>query len=268
MNNKFYVETLDELSSKLRKKFGRVETILDIGCGIRPFAWVRSNSIVCVEPFDVYRKSLISSFGLERLVAIKANLESVTSIIDPSQFSLVTLIDVIEHLSKESGENALRSLIEKGARNILVFTPNGFMPQHAHGPDAWGFLSGSQQEHLSGWDVSDFLSLGFNEFWYVKNLHILDGKTWDGLLAIYSKKEIFKSKFYFWDPQEELNEDPVSCETLIVFGRHNRYSGTVLGVSKNISYRRKIYLPSLSFLPKPLNSSYKTFLQMLIKFLA
>jgi hypothetical protein len=262
---KIHLENLRELSKRLQKKYGKVNSVLDIGCGIRPFGWLRSKIIVCIEPFDDYRKNLVESFGSESLFAIKGDLQTLEDTIDSSQFSIVSIIDVIEHLPKPDGELALKKIIDGGARNILVFTPDGFMPQHSDQKDAWGFDSGSQQEHLSGWIAEDFMRLGFQEFWYVKNLHVSEGKAWHGMLAIYSKKDKFTSKYGFWDPSEKIGAPPKNIKNLVVFGRHNRYSGTVVGTHSHANIGRKIYIPSLQFLPRPVSFAYKRLAALIFK---
>ena len=265
--NKIFFKAMTDLSRQLKRKFGVVDSILDIGCGIRPFGWVKSKSIVCVEPFDDYRKRLTSSFSPEKLITIKASLESVCDIVNPSEFSMVTLIDVIEHLPKDIGETALKSLIRNGAKTILVFTPDGFMPQHAHKFDAWGFSSGNQQEHLSGWSAEDFLALGFNDFWCIENLHSDGNKKWHGMLAIYEQKNIYKHKYGFWDPAEQPNDPPKNVKTLIVFGRHNRYSGTVSGTHADINFACKIYIPSFGFMPNSIRKIYKKIINLILSML-
>lgn len=258
------VKSIPALSKKLKHKYGFFSSVLDIGCGIRPFSWVSSERITCVEPFEPYRKILMSSFGSESLVALKGDFLGVTNVVDVDQFDAVTLIDVIEHLPKEDGVRGLKTLIEQGVERLFVFTPDGFMPQHAEEVDAWGLNSGSQQEHLSGWVVEDFSALGFSEFWIVESLHVENGEVWDGLLAVYEKRrEASSSKFVLWDPVASPNNPPLNPGRVIVFGRHHRKSGTVIGTHQS-KLGRKYYLPSLSFLPQSVRRVYKSLLQFII----
>lgn len=260
------VNTIDELTSQLQSQFGSQESLLDIGCGIRPFHWLKCDQITCIEPFDPYREILISTYGMESLVALKGDFISVTEIVDIRQFSAVTLIDVIEHLPKNTGLEGLQKIIDSGVELFFVFTPNGFMPQHTEGIDAWGLSSGSQQDHLSGWTIEDFSKLGFKDFWLVDSLHHEDGKTWDGLLAILDRRPIRKSGLAVWDPEEAPNTPPDECGTVIVLGRHNRNSGTVKGTHRK-SFDRKVYIPALSFAPPLIRKIYKFFVSSIISIL-
>lgn len=259
------VINIEELSKSLSRAYGSFDSILDIGCGIRPFSWVDSKHITCVEPFDPYRNILISTFGNESLVALKGDFLSVTEIVDAQQFDAVTLIDVIEHLPKNDGYEGIRKIIESGVKLFFVFTPDGFMPQHAEEIDAWGLNSGSQQEHLSGWTVEDFDGLGFTDYWIVDSLHVENGKSWNGLLAVYDIREVGTGRgIGFWDPSEFPNSPPENKDSVLVFGRHNRFSGSVVGTHQN-RIDVKYYIPSLSFAPKQFRAVYKLAIKTILK---
>ena len=262
-----HVKDIPNLTQALQKHFGELDGVLDIGCGIRPFSWLSCQHLTCVEPFEPYRKILITSFGRESLVALKGDLLSVTQIVDVAQFDAVTLIDVIEHLPKEDGAKGIQQIIDAGAELFFVFTPEGFMPQHAEEVDAWGFNSGTQQAHLSGWNKEDFDTLGFTDYWIVDDLHHENGQVWNGLLAVYDHRAVNRSaKLGFWDPIERPNAPPSECERLVVFGRHNKQSGTVVGThQQNVHY--KYYIPSLTFAPHWLRECYKFSIKSLIKLL-
>ncbi|MCI4318998.1 MAG: class I SAM-dependent methyltransferase [Thermoplasmata archaeon] len=68
-------------------------------------------------------------------------------------FDAVLALDVIEHLPKEDGYRLLREMERVARRKVIVFTPNGFLPQA--GDD------NPHQEHLSGWTVSDLERQGY-----------------------------------------------------------------------------------------------------------
>jgi hypothetical protein len=260
----FLVDTFEELINILNKKYGKQRKVLDIGCGIRPFSWLDSEIIVCIEPFDQYRAILSASFSNEGLVALKGDLASAADITNPADYDLVTLIDVIEHLPKQDGITALKRLIDTNAELIMVFTPDGFMPQHTEEEDAWGLKSGTQQAHLSGWDRADFDALGFNEYIFVKDLHVEDMGKWNGLLAIRDVRDNNLTKIDLWDPDLYPNSPPEKSDRVVVFGRHNRFSGTVVGTHQQ-RIKNKYYVPSLRFLPSSLMKSYKLVLSKIIR---
>ncbi len=102
------------------------------------------------------------------------------------------MIDVVEHLEKEEGLRLLCLTERIARRQIVLFTPLGFMPQeHLDGKDAWGLEGGRWQEHKSGWLPEDFgeswdiyaseeyhlhdnmgmpLEKPFGVFWAIKNI--------------------------------------------------------------------------------------------------
>jgi len=50
-------------------------------------------------------------------------------------------------------------------KNLIIFTPNGFLRQEAFDSNPW-------QEHISGWDIEEMENLGFDVFGHggLKNL--------------------------------------------------------------------------------------------------
>jgi len=124
-----------------------VKRIIDIGPGIKPVRFFKPDLHICVEPSKVYAKILIEH-GYDVLnttadVALKV-LEPVDSIF---------LLDVIEHMEKEKGLEVLELAKKSALKQVVVFTPNGFLEQTT---DAWGHGEDQWQTHRSGWKVSDF----------------------------------------------------------------------------------------------------------------
>ncbi|MCI4351286.1 MAG: SAM-dependent methyltransferase, partial [Thermoplasmata archaeon] len=62
-------------------------------------------------------------------------------------------LDVIEHLPRPDGLRLLREMERVSRGLLLVFTPNGFLPQAGD--------SNPHQEHLSGWTAADLRREGF-----------------------------------------------------------------------------------------------------------
>ena len=50
------VNDLTELKAVLINDYGKFDTVLDLGTGIRPFNLVPSMRITCVEPYAEYQK--------------------------------------------------------------------------------------------------------------------------------------------------------------------------------------------------------------------
>ena len=62
-------------------------------------------------------------------------------------------LDLIEHLPKDDGWQLLDDLEHCATQRVVIFTPNGFLPQHGHD---------DLQEHLSGWTPDEMRRRGYN----------------------------------------------------------------------------------------------------------
>jgi len=72
----------------------------------------------------------------------------------PGSFECVVAFDLIEHLEKSEGLRLLDDMERIASRKVVVFTPNGFLPQ--------GALGGNEHQiHRSGWTVSEMRSRGY-----------------------------------------------------------------------------------------------------------
>ena len=81
------------------------------------------------------------------------DVREIGCLFSPAQFEACIALDLIEHLSKEEGKQLLRDMERVASRRVIVFTPNGFLPQQGAGDDL--------QEHLSGWDPAEMRALGY-----------------------------------------------------------------------------------------------------------
>lgn len=127
------------------------ETVLDVGAGIRPMQWYRPKRHVCIEPYPPYVERLQAA-GFEVLPATAhAALRYLWK--RSKRFEAVYLLDVIEHMTKADGATVLWLARQVATVQVVIFTPNGFMPQTT---DNWGFGGHEWQTHRSGWVASDF----------------------------------------------------------------------------------------------------------------
>ena len=145
---------------EVKKKIKPVKVILDIGCGIRPQKIIQPVVHICCEPFEQYisylQREVVPNTNYD-FILLKAKWEDIIEVIPPGSVDTVFLIDVIEHLNKESGLKLLKPTEKMARRQVVIFTPLGFFPQeHPDGKDAWGFDGGSWQTHRSGWYPEDF----------------------------------------------------------------------------------------------------------------
>ncbi|MBN1936394.1 MAG: class I SAM-dependent methyltransferase [Anaerolineae bacterium] len=161
-------------------KIRPVDVVLDIGCGIQPQNYVIPSVHICCEPFVQYVDYLQHAMAsqpaqfCDRLyVVLQASWEQAVTLFPSRSVDTVFVMDVIEHLEKETGISLLRATECLARHQVIIFTPLGFVKQeHPDGKDAWGLDGGKWQEHRSGWLPEDF-----DESWETyatKNFHLAD----------------------------------------------------------------------------------------------
>jgi hypothetical protein len=69
------------------------------------------------------------------------------------RFDACVALDVIEHLEKGEAFRMLESMERLASRRVVIFTPNGFVPQKSK--------NGDLQEHLSGWCTEEMRQRGY-----------------------------------------------------------------------------------------------------------
>lgn len=85
---------------------------------------------------------------------VNTNLLDIDQVFEPKSFEVVVAIDVIEHFTKEDGHRLLENLEQIASGKVVIFTPNGFLPQNEHSGNIL-------QRHLSGWSVEEMNRLGY-----------------------------------------------------------------------------------------------------------
>jgi len=172
----------DELFPKVIEQLQKVDIVLDIGCGIRPQNYICPLVHICCEPFEEYSEILIDKANQQtdrHFIVLKAGWEEAVKLFAPKSVDTIFLLDVIEHLEKEKGEELLRLTESIARKQVVIFTPLGYLPQkHPDGIDAWGLNGGAWQEHKSGWLPDDFGELwdiyACKEFHFEHNGEVLD----------------------------------------------------------------------------------------------
>lgn len=154
-----YYETPQELNDACLSFIKKTNRVLDVGCGICPQAYFKPHLHVCLEPFQEYIDILKIYYGRDPGFLILSGMAlDVLKNIPSNSFESVFLIDVIEHIEKEEGSILIKELERVATKQVLIFTPLGFMPQHYEEgeTDAWGLGGAEFQEHKSGWEPKDF----------------------------------------------------------------------------------------------------------------
>jgi hypothetical protein len=149
----------ENLLSELVSGLHSVDVVLDLGPGINPQSFVRANLYIWCEPCPEYVEFLQKhNNGSPNVVILKATAQEVVPMMPDRSVDTILLIDVLEHLDRESGQQLLNHCIRLARKQIVVFTPMGFLPQEYEegSSDSWGMSGAKWQMHRSGWMPEDF----------------------------------------------------------------------------------------------------------------
>jgi SAM-dependent methyltransferase len=136
----------------MQAELGAMESILDVGCGSdSPLQWVRTKARKT--GFDAFEPSVAQSRakGIHDEYVVKP-LENMD--FAPGSFDAVIAMDLIEHFEKQASLRLVARLEQIARRKVILFTPNGFLPQTVYEDNPW-------QEHLCGWTVEEFEQRGY-----------------------------------------------------------------------------------------------------------
>ena len=141
---------------ELERAVGESRSLLDVGCGedspVRQFRR-RIPRLVGVDGFapsieKSRRRSIHDDYACLDLLRIDQAFAD-------RSFDCVFASDVIEHFPKAEGLELIRKMERIAAARVVLFTPNGFLPQNEH--------SGNPlQRHQSGWTVTEMAALGYD----------------------------------------------------------------------------------------------------------
>jgi len=135
-----------------------VKTVLDLGCGTR-------NPIQHMTKFGKYRVLRLSKVGVDAylpylLDAKRRGYMNLLVLADvrylpfrSKSFDVVMALDLIEHLEKDNGLKLLTLMEEVAKKQVIVFTPVGFLLQEPYDTIL--------QLHRSGWYLKEFNSRGY-----------------------------------------------------------------------------------------------------------
>ncbi|KAA8995405.1 class I SAM-dependent methyltransferase [Paenibacillus spiritus] len=143
------------------------DSILDIGCGTGVLLERYQASLVIA--LEIHRPYLENrQFEAPHIIPVNANAADIGRLFLPRTFSAVTFVDSLEHFPKEEGMRLLEAAAALARSRVVVFTPRGYFPQS--NTDYYHLKGEIYQEHRSGWEVEDFLRLGF-EVTVLKGFH-------------------------------------------------------------------------------------------------
>lgn len=127
-------------------------TVLDVGCGsCSPLRFLEQVRLVGV---DGYAPALEQAARLgTHDEYVLGDVREVGGLFKARHFDACVALDLIEHLPKEGGWRLVEQMESLAARRVVIFTPNGFVPQHSR--------DGDLQEHLSGWTAQEMREKGY-----------------------------------------------------------------------------------------------------------
>ena len=138
----------------LKKKFKNVQTVLELGAGKDSYINFKDRGYR-ITALDLHKASIeISKKHNNFDEYILGDAREVRDIFKNKSFDVVTAFDLIEHFEKNEGYQLLEDMVKVAGERVIVFTPNGFVPQSA-------FDDNPFQEHKSGWTYQDMKKLGF-----------------------------------------------------------------------------------------------------------
>lgn len=134
----------------IRRALRGCESVLDLGCGTDSILHLFSDQCRIVG-VDRYMPSLVRNRATGTYAGqVNADILDLP-VVDKAVDACVSL-DVIEHFEREDGERLIATMERIARKRVIIFTPNGFVPQLADA-NPW-------QAHRSGWTAEDFQRRG------------------------------------------------------------------------------------------------------------
>ncbi|MBS3946393.1 MAG: glycosyltransferase family 2 protein, partial [Melioribacter sp.] len=182
----------DQLFETVRENILEANIVGDIGCGIRPQNFINPMYHLCIDPHKQYLDYIKEkNTSHNNFSYINLDWEKALSAFPKNSIETIFLLDIIEHVDKNRAIELIKKTEELVTKQIIVFTPLGFIEQnHETEKDAWGLNGGKWQEHKSGWLPEDFGS-GW-QFFVCEDFHTHDneGKEYEtprgAFFAIYN----------------------------------------------------------------------------------
>lgn len=139
----------------LRRELEGHGSLLDVGCGTQS----PIRKLPGVVPVRVGVDGFAPAIEASRAQGIhtdyvQCDVRDVGRHFGPRSFDVVLASDLIEHLTKDDGLKLLADMERIARHRVVVFTPNGFLPQTS-------YHDNTLQEHLSGWDTGEMRALGY-----------------------------------------------------------------------------------------------------------
>jgi SAM-dependent methyltransferase len=138
-----------------RSVVGSCGSLLDVGCGSESKVKAFSSELSLSLGVDISEEAVAASRtqGIHSHYAI-LDITRLEQHFPDRSFDCVLASDVIEHLTKKDGDRMIAAMERIARRRVIIFTPNGFLPQRPYGGNPF-------QEHVSGWTVDEMTGRGY-----------------------------------------------------------------------------------------------------------
>jgi cyclopropane fatty-acyl-phospholipid synthase-like methyltransferase len=151
---KYYLKIFPNFTKELEKQMKGCHSVLDIGCGSNsPIKYIK-NRPYCVG-VDGFKPS-ISRSKKQKIhnKYIQLDINKIDQVFDENSYDCVIALDLIEHFTKDEGTRLLKIMEKIARKKVIIFTPNGFVPQGEFENNPW-------QVHKSGWTPNEMKSKGY-----------------------------------------------------------------------------------------------------------
>jgi SAM-dependent methyltransferase len=143
------------LVSEIRSTLKDCQTVLDVGCGnFSPLRFLPQSHVVGMDGYTPAIEEACRSGTHNEY--FRGNVLQIGKLFPDRRFDACVALDVIEHLPKEDGWQMLTDMERLATKRVIIFTPNGFIPQNSQ--------NGDLQEHLSGWTAGEMRQRGYRIF--------------------------------------------------------------------------------------------------------
>jgi SAM-dependent methyltransferase len=145
----------DRYFELLRREIPPGMSILDVGCGTA--SPVLHIEVPCRRyvGVDLHRPALVEAKARwPAATFVVASHQELVEVFRPGSFEVVVALDFVEHLHKADGLAFLDQVERLATRRVVIFTPNGFLPQRPYEGNPW-------QEHLSGFSTDEMRARGY-----------------------------------------------------------------------------------------------------------
>ena len=162
----------------LQKDIDHNDSVIDVGCGI----FMTTDGLKCKSLLGVDAWSPYLNLKKNEFQTINFDISIINNfkIFLDDSYDIITCIDVIEHLEKESAFLVIKEFQRIARKKVIIFTPHGFVEQNDGLPGSWGENNPIFQKHRSGWSTLNFDNLKFKTTVYPDTEH-------DQIYAVYEK---------------------------------------------------------------------------------